>query len=446
MTVFLLVLLMLSVGANIWQAVRQSRSDEQHRLTDESAQNHIARLQNDLRLLDAERSHLITQLTAGRSGSAETEAARQSLSDRVGLLHSQLDAEASGRATAEDRIRALSAELAAESSGRARAEEDARALGAKLDELAAARAEPVEAPSPAVPRELPLGRDAVADSVVDGADLGPLVVRAASVRGESNRRGKEHRRDAVLLSRIDGFGSPVLLGSVASGAPGEPLSQTAATAACRALTQQLADYAPRLRGKLFGAGYDPEVSGMLGVTLAGVARSVQLVADGATALLGGRDAQRGRTAATSLFAVLSELDDRERDGVRQHIAFGVGDGAVLRLRDEGSGPRWTAVFEPERSLRTHRLPAAPTALSWSRFPTVPGDVVVVAGRPMAELLLRPDTGDWFAQRWSGRQPYLTSFLSDVNVEVRANTGGDRSVVTVWDYGQARLAEEASPHA
>ncbi|MGW4894007.1 protein phosphatase 2C domain-containing protein [Kitasatospora sp. NPDC004240] len=439
MTVFLLVLLMLSVGANIWQAVRQNRTEERHRAAEErhrtaeaqyrsaveSAYHRIAELENDLNNLDGERSHLIAQLSAGRSGSAETEAARQNLSDRVGHLQSRLDEE---------------------SSGRARAEEQVRALGAELDELAAARKEPVEAPSPAVPRELPLGRDAVADSVVDGADLGPLVVRAASVRGESNRRGKEHRRDSFLLSRVDGFGSPVLLGSVAAGAPGEPLSQTAATAACRALSQQLADYAPRLRGKLFGAGHDPEVSGMLGVALGGVARSVQLVADGSAAMVGGRDARRGRAAATSLFAVLSELDDRERDGVRQHIAFGIGDGAVLRLRDEGSGPRWTVVLEPERSQRAHRLPASPTALTWSRIPTVPGDVLVVAGRPMADLLLHPETGTWFAQRWADRQPYLTSFLSDVNVEVRATTGGDRSVVSVWDYGQARLAEEAAPRA
>ncbi len=73
--------------------------------------------------------------------------------------------------------------------------------------------------SPAIPRQLPVGRDTTADSSVDGADLGPVVVRAASARGDRARHDGEHRRDAVLLRFAEEIPAPTLLSAVAAGSP-----------------------------------------------------------------------------------------------------------------------------------------------------------------------------------------------------------------------------------
>lgn len=115
--------------------------------------------------------------------------------------------------------------------------------------------------SPAVPHQLPLGRDSTADTTVDGADLGPVVVRAASVRGDRQREDGEHRRDAVMLWLVEEIPSPTLLSAVAAGAPRGLWSQSAAQRACRSLAAQLGRYGERLGSELYPApfpGADPD--------------------------------------------------------------------------------------------------------------------------------------------------------------------------------------------
>ncbi|MFJ8039097.1 protein phosphatase 2C domain-containing protein [Kitasatospora sp. NPDC096147] len=317
----------------------------------------------------------------------------------------------------------------------------------ELDRLRAALAfhtdavpEELQSGSPAVPRELPLGQDAAADGVVDGADLGPLVVRAASVRGTRRREDREHRRDAVRLQMVDGFGTPVLLSIVAPGAPQGLLSQSGATAACRALATRLATGAFASGVDVFDQGQDKETAALLRAALAGVAESVRLVARSTAAEVAGSDPEQN--AATSLYAVITQLGDRDR---RQHVVFGTGDAVLLQLappQPDGSGPVWRRAFEPSVAARRALLPPAgnaPVELHWGRFSTVTGDILALASRPMAELLVKDPSGAWFARRWSGRRPYLTTFLSDTNAAIRS-TGGDRTLVCLWDHGSTAYAQ------
>ncbi|MFE7094796.1 hypothetical protein [Streptomyces erythrochromogenes] len=289
--------------------------------------------------------------------------------------------------------------------------------------------------SPAIPRQLPVGRDTTADSSVDGADLGPVVVRAASARGDRARHDGEHRRDAVLLRFAEEIPAPTLLSAVAAGSPRGRWSQSAADRACRSLATQVGRYGEGLGRALYGPdGDDGALGALLRTALQGVAHSMRLVTRG--------EGPGGEADDAAIEVALTGLLTRLGDGrEREHLAFGVGDGALLRLRDG----EWSTVFTPGDSAphRTLRLPADAARVGWDRLTTLPGDVLAVCSPPMAELLLRDDAGPWFAARWAGRQPYLTSFLSEVNVPVRS-TGGDRSVVCLWDFGDAREARSATP--
>lgn len=59
-----------------------------------------------------------------------------------------------------------------------------------------------------------------------------------------------------------------------------------------------------------------------------------------------------------------------------------------------------------------------------------------AVRPWRTCSCAPRWGTGSCGRWAGRQPHLASFLSEVNVPVRSPRG-DRTVVCLWDFGDAR---------
>ncbi|MFD8420714.1 protein phosphatase 2C domain-containing protein [Streptomyces sp. NPDC059668] len=331
---------------------------------------------------------------------------------------------------ARQRLRTLEGEVRILARERDDARSDADGLKRRLAEAEAEGGTPLgpNALSPAIPRRLPLGRDATSDSSVDGADLGPLVVRAASVRGDRARREGEHRREAFLLRFVEEIRTPTLLSAVAAGVPHGRWSQSAADRACRNLAAQVARYGDALGHQLYRpAGSDDDLTGLLRTALQGVAHSMRLVTRGEGP--GGEpdDAAIG-VALTGLFSRLGDSRHRE------HVAFGIGDGALMVLRDGV----WSSAFTPggtagERGLR---LPAAAQQVRCARLTTRPGDLLALCSSSLAELLVRPEVGDWFAARWAGRQPYLTSFLSEVNVPVRS-PGGDRTVVCLWDFGDAR---------
>jgi cell division septum initiation protein DivIVA len=288
---------------------------------------------------------------------------------------------------------------------------------------------------PATPQHPSLSGDAVADSVVDGADLGALVVRAASTCGDHHRRERQHRRDSVLLRMPTGRGRRFLLSSVAAGAPDGAWSQSAAAHACRALETQVVQHADRLVEALdvpAGGSLSPETQATLRLAVDGVGRAIRtesrlrewVALDGSAA---------DRAVATTLTAVMSPLEDRLS---RTHLVFGVGDGAVLRLRDG----RWERVFQAAAVPGTAGTLPNHTGVTWTLVETRPGELLAACTRPMADLLLRKDVGRQLADLWTAGQPTLTWFLSSVFAKVEAAVE-DRSLVCLWDFGYAADAEE-----
>ncbi|MGW6617168.1 hypothetical protein ACWGA0_27430 [Streptomyces erythrochromogenes] len=453
-TTWLIILLVLSVVANValtaqLTARRRSRSTLLRATTATDSHQTLRELESTR--LELDQARRAADHAAGLVQGRDLELGRV----RGLLAQAQAQAQAADAAAAVEealglrkereellaRLRELEEEVRRRSRERDDAQTQALARIHELERRLADAEDRAEGPlgpepvSPAIPRQLPVGRDTTADSSVDGADLGPVVVRAASARGDRARHDGEHRRDAVLLRFAEEIPAPTLLSAVAAGSPRGRWSQSAADRACRSLATQVGRYGEGLGRALYGPdGDDGALGALLRTALQGVAHSMRLVTRG--------EGPGGEADDAAIEVALTGLLTRLGDGrEREHLAFGVGDGALLRLRDG----EWSAVFTPGDSAphRTLRLPADAARVGWERLTTLPGDVLAVCSPPMAELLLRDDAGPWFAARWAGRQPYLTSFLSEVNVPVRS-TGGDRSVVCLWDFGDAREARSATP--
>ncbi|MEU5768803.1 hypothetical protein ABZ782_23115 [Streptomyces asoensis] len=291
-------------------------------------------------------------------------------------------------------------------------------------------------PATDIPQQLPLSPDATTDSVLDGADLGALVVRAASVCGDGHRRRQQHRRDAVLLRVPVGMGRPTLLSAVAAGTPDGVWSQSAAQHACRALLTQIQNHAAVLGPWLHdeAAAEVPGPAAALRLALNDVGQAIRVEARG-RGWVSAEGTQDDRAVGVALTGLLSPLGD---SGTRTHLAFGVGDGMVLRLRDR----TWTTVFPAgdQHIGEATPLPVKGAPVRWLAVPSREGDRLVVCTRPTAQLLLNEVTGSWFADRWTDGQPRLTSFLLQLSARIRGAVE-DRTMACVWDHGYASHAAE-----
>jgi hypothetical protein len=327
----------------------------------------------------------------------------------------------------DGRIAELEAEVKRLDAALAERAVEVAALEARLARLGD-RLPPGAAGSVPLPRALPAGRDTSDDSTADGADLGPLVVRAAAVRGDMHREEGEYRRDCTLLRLVPEFSVPALLSVVAAGAPRGAWSGAAARRAAESLSAQVGRLASALGPNPFAAG-SGQADGVLRTAAAGVANSVRLVAQ---AEAEGADAAADAAVALALTALITELGDRPN---RRHLALLVGDGAILRLR----AGAWERVFAADDEQdRAARLPARPEALRSGIIESRPGDVLAVCTRSTADLLVRAEASAWYARRWAAETPTLVDFLAQVDVPSRAH-GADRALVCLWDQGYARQA-------
>ncbi|MFJ6213817.1 hypothetical protein ACIQGZ_10870 [Streptomyces sp. NPDC092296] len=292
--------------------------------------------------------------------------------------------------------------------------------------------QPVPAPAPvrppaaeAVALGLPVDRDTAADTVLDGADLGSLCVRAVSQRGPRNRADHRHRRDAYLLHTFKEFPQPVLLSAVAAGNPVGSRSQEGALLACRSLATHLGALAAPLAaavGDGSAAAPDPELTGSLVRTaLRGAAGNLDRLAT--------RYQVGSGDVAVQLTALLSPLGDLRH---RRHLLISVGSGG-LRIRRDGAGGAWEddgGPTAPAWSAAT-ALPGALTgdapAVRWRILETGPRDVLALGTG--ATLRLFTGSGSALATAWHPEVPGLHRYLHDI---AAAPGAADRTLVTLWD--------------
>jgi uncharacterized protein YegL len=162
---------------------------------------------------------------------------------------------------------------------------------------------------------LPVDWHRVPDTVLDGADLKGLAVRGASLRGNAHRDKGVTRQDAMGIYQVNADGIEVILGVVADGKDGEPLSHLGAEQACLLVRDEVTARLPYL----FGGGSNGD--------LAHVCNDIaQSVAARLAQRAGFLKAPPG-ALSTTLAAAMVEAGGTARS--RRCVLFGVGDCAGL---------------------------------------------------------------------------------------------------------------------
>ncbi|PRH75835.1 hypothetical protein C6N75_28830 [Streptomyces solincola] len=271
-----------------------------------------------------------------------------------------------------------------------------------------------------------------ADTVLDGARYGACTLRAASVRGDSARYRGEPRRDALLTARFGAGDEALLLVAVATGARTADGAHRAAADLCHWIGESVGRSHARLSEDIR--------AGRRGELRSGLHR----LADRSFGRLRARAAERGLPPdayTAGLRCLLLTADP----ACRIRVFFGVGDGGLFRLRDgswqliEPTPAQPPAAPEPPPLAPSYAglppEPPAPPAEPFRFRASVgrPGDVLLLAGRGMAEPLRgEPALAGELAARWgAGAPPGLAAFLADTQLRVKGYAD-DRTCAAIWE--------------
>lgn len=248
----------------------------------------------------------------------------------------------------------------------------------------------------------------VPDTVLDGAQYGPLTLRTASVRGDSARYRGRPRGDALLTARFGDGADALLLVAAASGARGSDDGHRAAQDAVRWIAGAVGRSRTRLAEDL--------AAGRRGALKSGLHR----LTDRCYGRLRARGEDLGLADGTytaSLRCLLLPADP----GCRMRLFFGAGDGGLFRVRDG----QWQDLdLAPDATAVPFRFRATVAR---------PGDALLMCTAGLAEPLRgEPELAAHLARRWGGgTAPGLAGYLADAQTRVKGYAD-DRTAVTVWD--------------
>ncbi|WP_066364448.1 protein phosphatase 2C domain-containing protein [Herbidospora mongoliensis] len=259
-----------------------------------------------------------------------------------------------------------------------------------------------------IPMGLPGRPDAVPDSVIDGADLPGVTVRAASLRGDDHRFYGTTRQDAMGLWLL---GPDVLLVCVADGVGSQPEAHLGSALACRSLYEEAEPVARRL--------LDPDED------------TAGEIADGIAQRMLAAIAADPVTYATTLTAAVVELTP---SGEPRHcVVFAVGDSPALLLRDG----EFTSLLDTDADTdgdivdgRTAALPLHPGTVRTATVELGADDALVVCTDgltgPMHDEKVRAQLAEW----WRRPVPGLLEFGWQLAFRAKSHTD-DRTAVCVW---------------
>ncbi|MFF4383130.1 cell division protein [Kitasatospora sp. NPDC001547] len=293
---------------------------------------------------------------------------------------------------------------------------------------------PTYGPEPtAVPEADPGAlRALVPDTVLDGAQYGSSVLRAASVRGDSSRYRGEPRRDSLLVTRFgegpDGLLLAVLGGFDRTGGTAEEEAVTAAAVAaatgdaCHQLAAAIGRSRAGLAADLRDGARDRLRYGL------------QRLATGAAAplrALAPRAEGDDSPSPASLHCLMVSLDPEA--GYR--AAFGVGPGGLYLLRSGHWIDAYAArlLHHPDGQPPVPEAPApGPRPFRFRLVPATPGDILLLCApglaRPIAD---EPAVAHFLSSHWAHPHPPGTvDFLRQVQVRAKGYAD-DRTAAAIW---------------
>ncbi|WP_051830960.1 MULTISPECIES: protein phosphatase 2C domain-containing protein [Streptomyces] len=292
---------------------------------------------------------------------------------------------------------------------------------------------PTYGPEPtAVPEADPGSlRALVPDTVLEGAQYGPSVLRAASVRGDSARYRGESRRDSLLVTRFgdgpDGLLLAVLGGLDRTGGAEEDTVTAEAVAtgageACRQLAAAIGRSRAGLAADLRDGARDRLRYGL------------QRLATSAAAplrALAPREEGDDTPSPAALHCLLVSLDPAA--GYR--AAFGVGPGGLYLLR---SG-HWIDAYAARLLHHPDGQPPVPEApvpdprpFRFRLVPATPGDILLLCTPGLAGPIAdEPAVAHFLSTHWTHPHPPGTiDFLRQVQVRAKGYAD-DRTAAAIW---------------
>jgi hypothetical protein len=263
------------------------------------------------------------------------------------------------------------------------------------------------------------------DTQVDGARVGPLVVRAASTRGTSHRYGGTPRQDDYALCIGE---ESWLVVAVADGVSAGSLSHLAARIACRGAAELVRD-ALVASNDVRQIPWEDVLQTLAGRIVGYGRRS--LASDGDADEVTARDV--ADIMATTLVVAAVSLAPSD-DGSHEGIAAAVGDTSVFLLDAASAWCPVTAVKNEGAqvaSSATMALPHQPREVHALDLRIEPGERLFVMTDGVGDPLGRGDgdVGRFLATVWA-QPPDILSFGGQVGF-ARRSYDDDRTVVGIW---------------
>ncbi|TDD20055.1 hypothetical protein E1287_41635 [Actinomadura sp. KC06] len=268
-------------------------------------------------------------------------------------------------------------------------------------------------PKGGVARRLPRLPEAVADTVLDGADFDGLTVRAASLRGDDHRYLTEPRQDTAALWPLTLDGTDALLCCVADGLGSQPNSHLGSALACRLLREET--------GRGAGLWDDPAAAAqdVLGRVVSG------MLADARTRGIG------AETLSTTLVAAVVELTPPDRP--RRGVVLRVGDSTAYMLRDGLFLECFEDAHKDEavQGSGTNALPGNPGAVEVGAVLLGNDDVLVLCTDGLSNPMHNDEVKAQLVKWWStGPVPGILEFGWQLAFRAKSY-GDDRSAICVW---------------
>lgn len=249
--------------------------------------------------------------------------------------------------------------------------------------------------------------------LLDGAEVGRLTVRAASIRGDSHNWEGSCRQDAMVVTRIGPPEAEFLLLAVADGVGTAKYSHFGSYY----VTCQAALHLNREAASIHAALIAQDEGELRAISNKAIASAVS-------------ELGAGQEYSTTLHVLLVPTDAR----IRERVVFSVGDGGLFVLR-EGQW-KWSNRVDDGSLLdtRTEALPHAYRTVKAKLLRTEPSEVLLLGTDGITNLLTQKDPE--FAQRlacvWSGPEvPSLSDFLWQAQTRAKSYDD-DRTVICVWE--------------